>query len=135
VRTSGQVFPQEMLLPACLELVSGGKRWQLHRGTVTIGREEANDVYLDMEEIQERRLVSGRHAYLRCDEQECWLFDGSPDGKASINGTYVNARPVPSTGRLLADGDAILLAALDPHNPRPDMPGAVTLRFRLECRE
>ncbi len=144
-RTAGQAFPQEMLLPACLELVHGispvpvaqtqvgGKRWRLHRGTVTIGRDENNDVFLDLEETQERRLVSGRHAYLRCDERECWLFDGSPDGKASINGTFVNSRPVPSSGRLLADGDTILLAALDPGNPRPDMPGTVTLVFRQEC--
>ena len=143
-RTTDQAFPQELLLAACLELVPGtpgaasvpsAKRWQLHRGTVTIGRDEGNDVHLDMEEVQERRLGCGRHAYLRCDEHECWLFDGTPDGKASINGTFVNSRPVPSSGRLLADGDAILLAAPDPRNPKPNLPGTVTLVFRQECRE
>ncbi len=120
------------LLPGCLELIPTGKKWRLHRGINTVGREPENDVYLDMPEVQERRLVSGQHAYLRCNEGQYLLFDGSPSGKPSVNGTYVNNRQVPANGYPLQDGDRVLLAALDPQNPSPNTPGVVVLHFSLE---
>ena len=40
------------------------------------------------------------------------LYDGSPEGKPSLNSTYVNYARVGITGRLLVDGDTIILAAL-----------------------
>lgn len=118
---------------ACLETAPGGRRWPIHPGTVTIGRDKACDVHLDSPEVQRKKLVSGLHAYIFCQEDRCRLFDGSPDGRPSLNGTFVNLQRVPSDGIELKDGDQILLAALDPHQPDPDSPGIATLYFRMEC--
>jgi pSer/pThr/pTyr-binding forkhead associated (FHA) protein len=84
--------------------------------------------------VQEKRLVSGQHAYLQCDEGQVWLFDGAPAGGVSTNGTFVNGVRVPAHGSRLQDGDVIVLAALDPENPKPDVPGTATLRFIVEDR-
>ncbi len=127
-----QLLPPELLLPASLELLPGGKRWRLHRGIVTIGRDPDNDVILDGSEVQARRLVSGQHAILECGEMKFILHDGSPAGRPSTNGTYVNLKRVGPEGALLKDGDLILLAATQPANPRPDTPGVAVLRFAME---
>jgi hypothetical protein len=117
----------------CLEMLSGEKRWFLRTGTVTIGRDERCTIHLNMPEVQDKRLVSGEHAYLRSEQDGYLLFDGSQDGKASVNGTFVNRQPVPLAGHLLKDGDEIILASLDPVDPRPDTKGVVVLRFREAC--
>ena len=82
--------------------------------------------------MQEKRLVSSQHAYLQCQAGRYLLFDGAPNGKPSTNGTYVNGQRVPASGYLLQQGDLILLAAIKPAEPRPDTPGVVTLRFKME---
>jgi len=84
---------------------------------------------LDVPHVREKRLISSRHATIHCHSGQCRLFDGSPDGRRSANGTYVNGRRVPPEGHDLRDGDVIILAALDPDNPRPDLPGVVGLVF------
>lgn len=125
------------LLPSpvagCLELLPGGRRWSLRSGTSTMGRSEDNDIHLDMAHVQRKRLISGRHAYLRCERDRCYLFDGTPDGRRSTNGTFVNGRPVAAGGHELRDGDVVVLASLDPDNPRPDTPGVVALMFHGRC--
>jgi hypothetical protein len=118
---------------ACLETLSGRRRWLLRSGTLRIGRDMRCDIYLDMPDVQERRLISSEHAYLRFEQGRYYIYDGSPDGKPSVNGTFVNRQPVPPDGRLLEDGDSIILAALDPNDPRPDSPGVLELRFWREC--
>lgn len=128
----GEQQPVETL-PACLELLPGGRRWQLRPGTVTLGRNESCDITLNLREVQQKRLVSGLHAYIQCEEGQYRIFDGAPGGRPSLNGTYINNQPVPAGGRLLQDGDTILLAAIDPAQPRADSPGTATLRFHLEC--
>jgi hypothetical protein len=130
--SGSQPLPPELLLPASVELVPGGKRWRLHRGIVTIGREAGNDVTLEGAEIQAQRLVSAHHAYIVCDEKKMVLHDGSPGGRPSTNGTYLNLKRVGPEGAQLKDGDLILLAALQPDSPRPETPGAAVLRFSLE---
>jgi len=120
-------------LPACLELLPSGKQWPLRLGTVTLGRDPACDVYLDLPRVQELRLVSSRHAYLHCSPDAYRLFDGSPGGQRSINGTFVNNVPVPATGQLLHDGDIVILAAVRPLSPSLETPGVVGLRFRTRC--
>ena len=72
--------------------------WALYPGVNTMGRSESCQVYLDMPQVQEKRLVSGQHAYIVMENGACILFDGSPDGKPSANGTYVNLRRVPPNG-------------------------------------
>jgi FHA domain/Protein of unknown function (DUF3662) len=122
-----------VVLPACLELLPAGKQWQLRSGLITIGREPACDVFLDMFRVQELRLVSGQHAYLHCLPGAYRLFDGAPNGLPSINGTFVNGRPVPPGGQLLQDGDILILAAVRPQAPSLDTPGVAGLRFRALC--
>jgi hypothetical protein len=118
---------------ACLETLSGKRRWLLRSNTVTVGRDIRCDIYLDMSDVQEKRLISSEHALLRFEQGGYYIYDGSPDGKPSVNGTFVNQKPVPPEGQLLEEGDTILLAALDRNDPRSDVPGVLELRFRREC--
>lgn len=117
----------------CLETLSGEQRWSLHSDVVTIGRDERCDIYLDKPDVQAKRLISGEHAYLRLEQGRFYLYDGSPDGRPSVNGTFVNQQPVPPSGRLLVNGDTVILAAIDSANPNPDIPGVIALRFQEEC--
>lgn len=114
---------------AFVELVPSGQRWALYEGTNTIGRSEACQIYLGMPEVQEKRLVSGQHAYIQVSGGVCTLHDGAPGGRPSANGTYVNLHRVPPEGYRLQNGDAIVLAAVDPLYPRSDTPGVVTFYF------
>lgn len=124
---------QERLLPACLERVEDGRRWRLHEGIVSLGRDASNDIVLDTPAIQSTRLVSSRHAYISCQKDRYILFDGDPGGTPSVNGTYINQYRVQGGGQELQDGDTIILAALAPNRPRPDTPGVAVLRFRSDC--
>ncbi len=117
----------------CLELLPAGRQWRLRRGATVLGRSESADIHLDMPHVQEKRLISGQHATIRCSDGQCRLFDGGPHGHSSVNGTYVNGRRVPPEGHDLRDGDVIVLAALDPDNPRPDLPGVAALIFHSGC--
>jgi hypothetical protein len=119
---------------ACLQSADGSKTWPLRPGNVTIGRDAACDVYIDFPDVQRKKLVSGRHAYIYCQEGSYRLFDGSPEGRPSRNGTFVNLVRVPRTGVALEEGDQILLAVSDPSRPDPQAPGVAVLRFRLICR-
>jgi hypothetical protein len=118
--------------PAWLELIPDGRRWPLQERIVTIGRDDVCDIYLDMPDVQRVRLVSGQHARILQEDGEYCLFDGSPDGRPSMNGTFVNGQWVGPDGQELDDGDVIILAALDSNQPRSDTPGAVTFFFRLD---
>ena len=80
---------------ACLKTASGDGSWKLRRGANTIGRDASCQVYLDIPEIQQKKLVSGVHAYIIVQAGRYRLFDGSLDGRPSINGTYVNLQGVP----------------------------------------
>jgi len=139
-RISYCIQPEPFPFPAasapqttCLELLSSGERWDLTPGITTIGRNKTCQVHLTHPEIQEKRLVSGQHAYIVDDQQNWRLFDGSPTGKPSTNGTYVNGAAVPPEGRLLQDGDLISLAAVDSDHAPPDASGMVTIIFRGSC--
>ena len=118
-----------------LELIPTGQRWALYPGINTIGRRELNQIFLDLPEVQQRRLVSGQHAYIVMDQAEYYIYDGAPDGKPSANGTYVNLQRTPRQGYRLRDGDIIILAALDPLHPRSDTPGVVTFQFKISQKD
>ena len=123
---------------ACLEMAAGlpagGRRWRLGSGITNLGRYDICEVYLDLPEIQEKRLISGQHAYIRREPDGGYrLFDGSPAGKASMNGTFVNNQRVPAGGQILRHGDIVLLAAVDPSHPRPGAPGSAAFTFYLDC--
>lgn len=138
VRIQCQINPEAGLstpgiVLACLELLPDGRQWSLRAGITLIGRNEPCDVCLDMPLVQQKRLVSGQHAYIRSEGHHCHLYDGSPDGKASVNGTFVNGQCVSAAGWDLRDGDIIILAALDSSQPRPDTPGVVAFRFHADC--
>lgn len=137
VQAAGEVDSQiegRIELTACLELLPEGRRWALHPGIVTIGRDMSCDIHLDSPAIQQKKLVSGQHAYLYCRVESYTLFDGSPNGKPSLNGTYVNLHRLSSIGVDLKNGDSILLAALDANHPNPNSPGVASLRFHQDCR-
>jgi len=134
VRQAAPSGPEPGAAGAFIELYPSGQRWALYPGMNTIGRSETNQIFLDLPEVQQRRLVSGQHAYILMDGGECFLFDGSPDGKPSVNGTYVNGQRVSRQGHRLQNGDVIILAAVDPAHPSPDTPGAAAFYFRTGSR-
>lgn len=117
---------------AFLERLPDGRRWTLENGTTTLGRSARNDIYLDSPTVQEQRLISNHHAHIRAENGRFYIFDGSPDGKRSQNGTFVNGREVSESGYKLSDGDVIILASLDRNHPRPDTPGAAGFIFHTE---
>jgi hypothetical protein len=135
VRIYAQIKPESPARPAaaCLIQLPDHRPWPLADGVTVIGRSRHCDITLDAPVIQERRMVSGEHAHIRCQEGVCRLYDGSPGGKPSLNGTFVNGRPVPAEGQPLRDGDAIILAALDPARPNADTPGAAAFTFEASC--
>lgn len=138
VRILSQIKPAaDLPLPAspqpCLELIPEGRRWPLRLGRMTIGRDPQCDIYLEQPAIQQARLVSGRHAYLVVRNGKVRLFDGATDGEPSTNGTFVNGRRVGPEGQELHTTDTVILGALSPIAPRPDTPGAVSLRFHSAC--
>jgi hypothetical protein len=114
---------------AFLEMINGDRRWSLYPGDNTIGRDEDNDIFLDLMKIQNVRLVSAHHATIRIEDKQYLLFDGIPGGKPSANGTYLNAQRIDESGVRLQDGDIIILAALKPGDPRLDTPGVAAFRF------
>lgn len=116
---------------AILENVPDGRQWGLKSGTTTLGRDASCDIVFNTPQVLDKRLVSKQHAYIRCEPGRCFLYDGSTGGKPSANGTYLNGRPVNANGQLLQTGDTIILAALDPRQPRTDIPGVVVLRYSL----
>jgi hypothetical protein len=121
-------------LTGCLELLPTGTRFRMQGDLTVLGRDPAAGIRLDSPIVVERRLVSAQHAYIRSAGGDFYLYDGSPEGKPSLNGTYLNGRRVvPGQGQRLEAGDLIQLAALDPNHPQPDTPGVVTLRFLREC--
>jgi len=114
---------------AFLTMRSTNQRWKLYPGETTIGRDASCDITLDDPLIRERRLVSGKHAFIRCDGRRCVIYDGSPAGKPSLNGTFVNYQRVPPQGKVLEDGDLLILATVDPLQPQPDAPGVAAFYF------
>jgi hypothetical protein len=117
---------------ARLELLGGTQQWPLRDGVTTIGRDPDCDVHLDLPIVHEKPLISGRQAHILGSEKGFTVLDGAPGGRASRNGTYVNGRRVRPGGVPLQDGDHIILAALDPNDPRPDTEGVVTLIFHVD---
>lgn len=83
---------------ASLEFTGEGRRVQLGRGTVSLGRAPECDVVLD------DRRVSRRHAEVRLRLGRHTLYD-----LESTNGTFVNGRRVSEV--VLADGDRVTLGA------------------------
>lgn len=119
----------------CLQAFPGNRRWPLAPVITTLGRDSSCDIFLDDRLIQEKRLVSRQQAYIRQMDQDYRLFDGSPDGKPSVNGTYVNYQRVGYEGYTLRDGDFIILGALQPNDPRPETPGVAAFQIWMHCQE
>jgi hypothetical protein len=137
VQIGGELNPQtasRVNLTACLEFLPGGRRWPLHAGIMTIGRDTSCDITLDDPAVQHKKLVSSQHAYLVCKAESYRLVDGMPNGKASLNGTYVNLHRLPPGGAELKNDDLILLAALNAIHPDPNTSGVASLRFHLDGR-
>jgi hypothetical protein len=123
---------RQLVRPSCLALLPAGPRYPLPEGVAIIGRDAACDIHLDQPEVQQRHLIGARHAYVRCQRGTCRLYDGTPAGHRSAHGTYVNAVPLGPEGRVLHDGDVVVLGATDPTRPRPDVPGAAGFIFYVD---
>ena len=136
VRILSQIRSEETgagkIQAAYLERLPDGRRWVIKGGTNTLGRSPRNDIYLDSPAVQDRRLISNDHAYIRAENGRFYIFDGTPAGRRSRNGTFVNGRGVTESGYKLSDGDVVILAALDSNHPRPDTPGAAGFIFHTE---
>lgn len=117
----------------CLQLLPNGRQWPLQPGTLTLGRHETSDIYLDTSRQSQPPLISAHHAYVLVTESEVRLFDGSPAGRPSLNGTFVNGQRVSASGQALAPGDIIVLAPLNPKDPRANGPGVLALQFHERC--
>jgi hypothetical protein len=115
---------------AFVDMIGEDRQWPIYPGETTVGRSQACQIYLDLQLVQQKRLVSGQHAHFRCEEDGCFLFDGSLSGKPSANGTFVNLKRINELGKLLQDGDTIILAADQTGNPRVGTEGTVAFRFR-----
>ncbi len=116
----------------CLDLEADHRRYTLHPGTTTLGRDPSCDICVDLPVVQEMRLISGRHAYIRFENGAYSLYDGDPAGKPSLNGTFINGHLVPTEGARLQPGDRIQLAAHNTADPRPDAPGVAVFIFTMD---
>jgi hypothetical protein len=136
VRIRCRIAPETRAAPkpaGCLQRLPKGRAWPLLPGTVTLGRHETSDIFLEDARPGRAPLISAHHAYLVVTETEVRLFDGSPAGRPSLNGTFVNGQRVPAGGQALRPGDVVVLAPLNPKDPRPDGPGVIALKFLERC--
>jgi len=93
----GAVWDVEWTTPAMLVVSRGpnaGIRFSLHQTVTTAGRDTRSDVFLD------DVTVSRHHAEFRLERGELHVVD-----IGSLNGTYVNDRPIDSA--VLINGDRI----------------------------
>jgi hypothetical protein len=136
VRIRSRIAPEAPAAPApagCLQVLPQGRHWPLLPGTLTLGRHETSDIYLEAGSQRQPPLISAHHAYVTVAEDEVRLFDGSPSGRPSLNGTFVNGERVPAAGQVLRPGDVIVLAPLNPKDPRPTGDGVIALTFHPRC--
>jgi hypothetical protein len=133
VRVRARIAPAARSEPAraCLELTANGRRWNLPPGTTLLGRDDSCDIRLEGVNRAFAALISGQHAYLSVSNGAVRLFDGSPAGRPSLNGTAVNGEHVPAAGRVLVDGDVVSLAPPAPNDPAPG--AEVTFVFHAAC--
>lgn len=92
-------FPRRAAGAACIVIIYGrelGRRWMLDRSTFTIGRGEASDVCIDMDN------VSRRHCEIRLSSTGTHLIEDLH----STNGTFINSEEVTSP-RELRSGDLV----------------------------
>lgn len=73
---------------------NAGSRFPLHQPVTCAGRHPGSDIFLD------DVTVSRRHAEFRRENDEFWIVD-----VGSLNGTYLNRKPVQSAA--LGNGDEI----------------------------
>jgi serine/threonine-protein kinase len=80
-----------------LLVTADGRKFPIHRGGATIGRDADNDVVLPY------RQVSRRHAQIQCSRTSCTVMD-----MGSTNGTFVNGTPLaPRKRHPLGPGDQL----------------------------
>ncbi|MBN2394156.1 MAG: phage tail protein I [Anaerolineae bacterium] len=82
------------------------REWPLPLGTTLVGREFPEEGLLLPDDT---RMVSRRHAALRCTPVECVIKD-----LGSINGTWVNEKPLPEGNEVrLSEGDIIRIGPFE----------------------
>ena len=119
------VRTDSLLRDAFLLLTSpDGRRFPVHRGGATIGRDAVNDIVLPY------RQISRRHAQIQCDSGGCTVAD-----LGSTNGTFINGTPLSPRKRYpLRPGDQlrigpVLLRATRPSASRGASLGTTSVGF------
>ena len=99
-----------------LLVTADGRRFPVHRGGVTIGRDAGNGIVLPYSQ------VSRRHAQIQCSQTGCTVMD-----MGSTNGTFVNGTPIASRkrhplrpGDQLGIGPIVLKATRPASSGQPD---------------
>jgi pSer/pThr/pTyr-binding forkhead associated (FHA) protein len=104
-----------------------GSRFPLHQAVASAGRDPRGDIFLD------DVTVSRRHAEFRSERGELQVVDID-----SLNGTYVNGRPIDSA--VLTNGDEIqmgkfrLVLLIQPRRVDTDDHPHSTNRFTLQSQ-
>ena len=90
-----------------------GRRFPVHRGGATIGRDAVNDIVLPY------RQISRRHAQIQCGPGGCTVAD-----LGSTNGTFINGTPLSSRKRYpLRPGDQLGIGPILLQASRPSASG------------
>ena len=96
-----------------LLVTADGRRFPVHRGGATIGRDAANGIVLPY------RQISRRHAQIECSRAGCTVAD-----MGSTNGTFVNGTRLSARRRYpLRPGDQLRIGPIVLETTRPASPG------------
>ena len=96
-----------------LLVTADGRRFPVHRGGTTIGRDAVNDIVLPY------RQVSRRHAQIECSQAGCTVVD-----MGSTNGTFINGTPIGLRSRCpLGPGDQLGIGPIVLKATRPATSG------------
>ncbi len=89
-----------------------GQQYVLERPKTVLGREQDCDVLLEAGEgaggRKQADVVSRKHAVILCEHGKYYIEDGDGSGRASRNGTFVNAERVPFPGRVLLKNNDVI---------------------------
>lgn len=103
--------------PAVILLVSDdGRRFSVHPGTVTIGRDAGNDIVLPY------RQVSRHHAQIQCSRKRCTITDTGSTNGTCVNGGRIAERRSHSLrpGDELRIGPIVLRVTVPASQAQPD---------------
>jgi hypothetical protein len=110
-----------------LELLPNGERLPLNKPTIVLGRSRQSDICLG--EYDKQQVISRKHALIQQETGGFMIYDGA-EGRHSTWGTYIEGERLQNgTGRLLQDGQRIILGPTQRLDPTQPLAGSLTLVF------